>query len=88
MSEQLTPEQEAGKAIVLWAKQSYQSISTADDEMAAMERAGLLSGMRVDLISVEPIDDRWKARLAMAGGRFDIRVSGFCGVFEENDERT
>ncbi|HZU03988.1 MAG TPA: hypothetical protein VFA10_30275 [Ktedonobacteraceae bacterium] len=64
-----------GQVIVSWAKQSYEPISTADDEMAAMERAGLLSGMRVDLISIEPIDDMWKARLAIAGGRFDIIVT-------------
>ncbi len=75
MTEQQTPQQEAGKAIIAWAKQSYEPISTADDEMAAMEKMGLVSGMRVDLISIEPLDDMWKARLAMAGGRFDIIVT-------------
>lgn len=66
---------DAGKAIVSWAKQEYQPISTADDERAAMERAGILQGMRVDLINLEPLDDMWKARLAIAGGRFDIMVT-------------
>jgi hypothetical protein len=75
MTKQQAPQQEAGNAITAWAKQSYEPISTADDEVAAMEKMGLLSGMRVDLISIEPLDDMWKARLAMAGGRFDIIVT-------------
>jgi hypothetical protein len=86
MSEQQTPEQEASKAIVSWAKQSYQPLSTADDEMTAMEKAGLLSGLRVDLISIEPIDDMWKARLAIAGGRFDSIVTFWLDDIHQLEE--
>lgn len=68
------PDQELGKAIVSWAKQSYQPISS-NDEMGTLEAEGLIPGLRVDLISIEPIDDMWKARLSIAGGRFDIIVT-------------
>jgi hypothetical protein len=74
MSEEIQ-KQEASKLIVTWAKESYESVTSADDETAAMKRAGLLDGVRVDLISIETIDDMWKARLAIAGGRFDIIVT-------------
>lgn len=69
-------EEEASNAIVAWAKQSYEPVSSDDDEMEAMKKAGLLPGLRVDLISIEiDPDDMWKARLAIAGGRFDIIVT-------------
>ena len=74
MPVQMKPEQEeAANAIVSWAREHCEMISTADDgEMAAMKKAGLLSGVRVDLISIEALNDQWKARLAIAGGRFDV----------------
>jgi hypothetical protein len=78
---------EASKAIVSWAKRSYEPISTADDEMAAMEKAGLLSGLRVDLISIEPTDDEmWTARLAIAGGRYDVLVTFWIDDIHQLEE--
>lgn len=65
---------EAAAAIREWARQSYAPISTADDEMAAMEKAGLIPGMRVDLLRLERKDNLWEALLAIAGGRFNLRV--------------
>jgi hypothetical protein len=75
MQGQQTSKQEASNAIIAWAKQSYDAISSDDSEMADMRRAGLLSDMRIDLINIEPLDDMWRARLAIAGGRFDIIVT-------------
>jgi hypothetical protein len=71
----MSQQESAGRIITSWAKESYNPISSADDEMSAMEKAGLLQGVRVDLISIEPVNDQWKARLAIAGGRFDIIVT-------------
>src|SRR2546423_11768541 len=84
--QQQTPEQEASQTIVSWAKQSYQPIASDDSEMADMEKAGLLPGSRVDLISLEPLDDMWKARLAMAGGRFDIIVTFWLDDIHQLEE--
>jgi hypothetical protein len=74
MSEE-TQKQEASELIVAWGKESYESVASADDEMAAMKRAGLIDDIRVDLIGIETIDDMWNARLGIAGGRFDIIVT-------------
>lgn len=82
----MTEQEDAGAVIVAWAKASYTPISTDDDEMADMERQGLISGMRVDLLSIETIDDMWKARLAIAGGRFDLVVTFWLDDVHQFDE--
>ena len=67
--------QEIEDIITSWARESYDSVNSANQEQAAMQKAGLLKPMRVDLITLEEqAKDEWKARLALAGGRFDIVV--------------
>jgi hypothetical protein len=67
---------QASEMVVFWAKQSYDHISTADDEMADMKRVGLLGDMGVDLIDIELLGDMWKVHLSIVGGWFDVVVSG------------
>lgn len=79
-------QEEHASAIVEWAKRSYEPISSDDSEMADMKRQGLLEGVRVDLISIEPEHDMWKARLAIAGGRFDVIVVFWLDDYHKLEE--
>src|SRR5258707_3847323 len=60
--------EEAGTAILAWAKQAYRPISTEPQAFAV--------NVRVDLIGVihQEANDTWEAVLSLAGGRFEIYV--------------
>lgn len=64
---------DAAAAIREWARASFTAISTAPEESLSV---------RVDLLRLERKGDQWEALLAIAGGRFNLRVT-----FRLDDEK-